>query len=85
MEEVQSLLKICVKIGPKNALGRKKRNTICAPIFMTLLKNAKNGQYGQHSIESTLLSQSLTVKEKLILKNLRLSKPNLIMTYLGQR
>ena len=30
-----------------------------APIFMTQLNNAKNGH---HSIKSTLLSQSLTVK-----------------------
>ena len=30
--------------------------------FMTLLKNAKNGQNAHHSIESTLLSQSPTVK-----------------------
>ena len=29
--------------------------------FMTLLKNAKNGQNAHHSIESTLLSQSPTV------------------------
>ena len=33
-----------------------------AQIFMTLLKNAKNGQNAYHSIESTLLSQSPTVK-----------------------
>ena len=31
--------------------------------FMTLLKNAKNGQNAHHSIESTLLSQSPTVKD----------------------
>ena len=37
---------------------------MCARIFMTLLKNAKNGQNAHHSIESTLLSQSLTVKGK---------------------
>ena len=30
---------------------------------MTLLKNEKNGQDGHHSIESTLLSQSLTVEK----------------------
>ena len=33
-----------------------------AQIPMTLLKNAKNGQNGHHSIESAILSQSLTVK-----------------------
>ena len=31
-------------------------------IFRTLLKNAKNAKNGHHSIESTLLSQSGTVK-----------------------
>ena len=33
-----------------------------ARIFMTLLKNAKNGQNAHYSIESTILSQSPTVK-----------------------
>ena len=33
--------------------------------FMTLLKNAKNGQNAHHSIESTLLRQSPTVKSTL--------------------
>ena len=63
MEEVQSLLKICVKIGPKKCFRIKKiKNCMWAQIFMTLLKNTKNGQNGHHSIESMLLSQSLTVK-----------------------
>ena len=41
------------------------KNSMRAPIFMTLLKNAKNAQNGHHSIESTLLSQSLTVNATL--------------------
>ena len=40
---------------------------MCAPIFMTQLKNAKNGQNAHYSIESTLLSQSPTVKDKFLL------------------
>ena len=62
MEEGQSHLKICVKIHPKNALGQKMTNSMCTRFFMTLLKNTKNGQNAHHSIESTLLSQSPTVK-----------------------
>ena len=37
--------------------------SMCAQIFMTLLKNAKNGQNAHHSIESTLLSQPPSVKD----------------------
>ena len=55
MEEGQSLLKICVKIGPKKCFGTKTQT--------------KYGQNGQHLIESTLLSQFLTVKDTISHKN----------------
>ena len=61
-EELQSHCKICVRIGQKECNRAKKmKNSMWAQILMTLLKNAKNGQNGHHSIKSTLLSQSRTV------------------------
>ena len=41
--------------------AKKIKKSMCSQIFMTLLKNAKNGQNAHHSIESTLLRQSPTV------------------------
>ena len=52
---------MCKNRSKEMLKDKKIRNSKWDQIFMTLLKNAKNGQSGHNSIESTLLSQSLTI------------------------
>ena len=57
---------MCKNTSKKMLYDKKITNSMCARIFMTLLKNAKNGQNAHHSIGSTLLSQSPTVKNFMV-------------------